>query len=452
MDFRDPFLWKSGNVYYMIIGSGLQNNGGGILFTYSSSDLINWANVLPLYQNTNVFEAGIFWEMPFFFPINDKVWVLGVTPVPTQTKPAETIYWTGTWENGKFSPFNSKPFKMEFINGRMLSPSFIVDESNRITYIGIIPEDRDVNAQVNAEWRNVFSLPRVVRFLKDSLIGQVPHPNLCRLHQDTTTILHRILLPGVKNNLPEIYGNQMEMSIKIKADSGSNFAIQVFKNEDEQEYTSLIFNMSQNKIACDRRQSSLAVTPKDYLGNDYIFDPKDTINVNIFLDHSILEVFVDQLIVFSCRIYPTRIESQKTDFIVSAGKAEILELKAWKMKSMLDVSTNEVCEQVSLPNAFRHKETSNGIFSAKAGKQNFSLFPNPAQKFITIEFGHVGSLPFALNVFDTSGRQRMSRNVSQGNCTGNKLGLDISGLENGVYLMKVAYERETNSRLFIVKK
>ena len=55
MDFRDPYIWKEGNTYYMIVGSGLQNNGGGILFSYKSADLINWTTILPVYQNNITF-------------------------------------------------------------------------------------------------------------------------------------------------------------------------------------------------------------------------------------------------------------------------------------------------------------------------------------------------------------------------------------------------------------
>lgn len=35
-DFRDPFLWKYGDWYYMIVGSGLEFKGGGYLFTYKT--------------------------------------------------------------------------------------------------------------------------------------------------------------------------------------------------------------------------------------------------------------------------------------------------------------------------------------------------------------------------------------------------------------------------------
>lgn len=38
-EFRDPFVWLQDNVYYMLVGTGDNNNGGGNALVYSSQDL-----------------------------------------------------------------------------------------------------------------------------------------------------------------------------------------------------------------------------------------------------------------------------------------------------------------------------------------------------------------------------------------------------------------------------
>jgi beta-fructofuranosidase len=446
MDFRDPFLWKSGDTYYMMVGSGLQNNGGGILFTYKSTNLINWQSIPPLYKSANINASGTFWEMPFFYQLNENTYLLGVTPVPTQSKPAETLYWLGKWENETFQPFNTTPQKLELINNRLLSPAINPDENQQPVYLGIIPEDRDVNAQVKGEWRHIFSLPRSIRLLKDSLIGQVPHPNLCRLRTELVKIENREILPGTKNNLTEIRGNQLELEIKIKASANAKFMLQLFKHETEQEFTSLIFDVGQNRVSLDRRQSALSGMPLDYTGSSYIFNPSDTINLRLFLDHSVLEVFIDQLTVFSCRVYPTLEESQLIDFITQIGKTEIVELNAWKMKNTKDVASAETCPLINLPESF-HKLSNNptNLGKTEIEKPKIHLYPNPASDYLTIDIPENYPKTKQLSVQDICGREIIQYTISQ-----KRLNLNISTLKNGIYFLCMDDGKSTKRQKFIV--
>ncbi len=436
MDFRDPFVWKSGDNYYMIVGSGIKNNHGGILFTFKSTDLNKWSEISPLYYSSSVTDSGIFWEMPFFIPLsNSNEYMLGVTPVPTPGVPAQTIYWIGKWGNETFTPYCTLPRKLELINGHLLSPAFNFDDSGRGTYLGIIPEERDAASQIQGEWRHLFSLPRAIRLLNDSSIGQVPHPNLCRLRDTPISISKRAIVPGTRNNLPEIQGIQSEFSFQIKADASSKFSIQVYKNTAGSELTTLFFDLANNKIALDRTQSSLLSGPtKDYKSSDYIFNYKDTIFVDVFLDHSTLEVFVDKITVFSCRVYPSTIESNKVDLVVNSGKAEILWLDAWNMKKMDVVNTQDVCEQTNLPTQFRKVEITTGTADIVDNRLNMRLYPNPAKQKINIEFDQNQYGKIKIMVCDILGRQVLNKTI---NYLDNSLyTLDISMLNAGIYVLK----------------
>ena len=450
MDFRDTFIWKSNGYYYMIVGSGIQNSGGGIVFLYRSSDLVNWTTLSPLYRNVYVSESGYFWEMPFFFPLNsNNDYILGVVPIPTQNKPAETIYWIGKWENEKFTPYFTKPKKFELINGLMLSPALNTDTAGRITYIGIIPEDRSASAQIQSEWRHTFSIPRQLRLLTDSAVGHVPHPNLCRLRDTLTHIDNRLIEANTKFNLPEFAGNQSELSFKIKADSATRFSIQVFKNEDELEYTSLVFDLSINKIAFNRDHSSLSSgTPADYRSVDYIFDYRDTINVDIFLDHSVIEVFVDNLAVYSLRVYPSRIESQKIDLVVAKGKVDLISLDMWKLKDMRDVSTNEVCERTNLPDRFRRLGDPLSVAEKKKKDVKISLYPNPVSNQLIVENSEEALKAWGITITDITGKIVCSQKLSR--YCGSKVLIDTSTWDTGEYTLTATSGEIKKSLVFII--
>ncbi len=432
MDFRDPYLWKSDGLYYMIVGSGLQNNGGGILFTYRSSDLVNWTLIPRLYANSDISEYGEFWEMPTFRKLAGDTYLLQLTPTPNNGKRARSIYLLGAWENETFKPYFETPKSLELFDSHMLAPAFGTDDETGDTYIGIIPEDRDGNDQISAGWRQTFSIPRQVRLLEDSTIGQIPHPNLCRLRSDEISVEKLVLENGKRNNLPQFRGNQIEMEFDIKADSNANFVIQVLKHEDEREYTTITFDYELNKIILDRRQSSLSNTLKNTRIGNFVFNPNDTLNVRIFIDHSTLEVFVQNLTVFSSRVYPSRAESDLVDVVAIDGEVSVVSAKKWEMASMLDHEVvDQSCVPSNLPTHFNKtpKEPEEPEEPLKSGfKSGWKLYPNPSFDVINLDTPGIENGQYF--IYSLSGQQLLSGAIDQ-----ERAAIDVHQIPAGMYLL-----------------
>jgi beta-fructofuranosidase len=451
MDFRDPFVWKTGSTYYMIVGSGLQNSGGGILFTYKSTDLKSWQNISPLYRDINVNQSGVFWEMPFFVKVSDTDYMLQVLPIPTPGKRAHSIYWIGKFENEKFTPYFTKPKELELIDENLLAPAIGTDEANRFTYIGIIPEDRSTQSQIDAGWRHTFSIPRQMRLLKDSTIGQIPHSNLCRLRSAHVQVTNRVIVENSGFNIPEIEGNQMELNFQIKADSASRFSIQLFKHADQQEFTALVFDLAANKIGLDRRTSTLSAAAKDYREANYVFDYKDTIDVKLFLDHSTLEVFVDNVVVFSCRVYPSREASKKIDVVLSDGNVTIVKLDAWQMNDLNSSGNVDVCviPDSELPDALRKKKIYNPVTSAEndLGNHDYNVYPNPAKGTLSLQSAaHFDHDLLDVKLYTVQGVlvRSVSTQVKRDFIT-------VEGLPGGIYYLTVTHGRKQQSFKIIIQ-
>jgi beta-fructofuranosidase len=76
--FRDPFLWRDHDVWYLGVGSGKRRQGGQVLL-YRSKDLRQWEYLHPLAtgnwserENSNPVESGEMWECPDFFALGKK--------------------------------------------------------------------------------------------------------------------------------------------------------------------------------------------------------------------------------------------------------------------------------------------------------------------------------------------------------------------------------------------
>lgn len=435
MDFRDPYIWKEGNTYYMIVGSGLQNNGGGILFSYKSTDLLNWNTILPIYQNANFSVGGRFWEMPAMLKFENGDYAFVVTPLFVG-KPAETVYWLGSFANDKFTPYENEPKKFEHLTRHLLSPSFGYDEAERLTYIGIIPEDRDVNDQITAGWRQTLSLPRVARLLADGRIGHSPHPNLCRLRQDSIHIENRTVSPGANFNLPEIEGNQYEIDAVFVPEAGSRFSLQILKNASASLFTGIDCDLTINRLGLNRLLSSPYPTTENNRFENYVFG--DTLHLRVFVDHSIVEVFVDNLTVVSARVYPGE-DQQLIDLVVPLGSVKIERLDFYELGDKEDNYPDEVCEPDFLPDGFF-----TGVFDLPHADFELTAYPNPVIDCLKIKIPEGLAPPFEVKVWGANGRQFFHNNQFHPADS-----LNVADMASGVYFLQVTGGEKTGVGRFI---
>jgi len=442
MDFRDPFIFEANGYYYMIIGSGKPLNKGGMLISYKSKDLNNWTLMNPIFEQG---DAGIFWEMPSIIKFDDSNFMLTVTPIPTESSPAKSVYWLGNFNDEKFIPQFKKPLNFELINGNLLSPAFGDDKNKNPVYLGIIPEERDVNAQIKAGWRNVFSLPRMVRLLKDSTIGQIPHPNLCSLRTSSLPLKKGVISVGSTNNLG-ISGTRLELDLNIQADSASVFSVVLFKNPNNSEQTKLIFDLQQNVIELDRTNSSVLYPIKNKLIGEYIMNHKEDLNIHIFLDGSIIEVFVDQIVVFSCRVYPSSPESNLVDLIPIKGNIRLLNSNAWELSSKKEVQNYNYCSPntLPLPTRLRKKTKESLVLGIKENIEDFfNIFPNPTPGMLFLKSSFSGN--FKISCYNSLGGEI---NCSSLKNTGY---LDVSSFQPGTYFFLI--QTENGNKVFkIIRK
>ena len=187
-DPRDQYVWKEGNIWYMIIGFGVVEDGveKGAVLLYKSSDMKEWESLGTMYEgNPDVDNSGVFWEMPIFFKTEGK-YVLLVNKTPQRESPARALYWVGDFKNERFIPDNPVPRKLEVIN-RLLSPSLSYDKEGRLTTISIIPDEIGSRAAYLHGWTHLYSIAREWK-LRNGKIEQTPHPALQQLRGERQAI------------------------------------------------------------------------------------------------------------------------------------------------------------------------------------------------------------------------------------------------------------------------
>lgn len=332
-DMRDPYLWKEGNAWYMIIGYGVVegNIEKGSVILYKSDDLKNWKFIHELFTGApQVDDSGIFWEMPVFWKLNNK-YILLVNKVPQPGKPAVALYWTGNFKNEKFVPDHKIPKKLELIN-RLLSPSVTTDEQGRTVAIAIIPDETSAMAQLKQGWTHLYSIPRLWS-LKNGKLCQQPLPELSKLRGDRKTLGARTLNSGEHLQLSSST-HQTEIAMKLKPADCSVFGIELGKNTDGSELTRIYFDVVNGKIVVDSKKSTTReFIPTDVRTASFKIDPNTEVDLHIFIDGSVIEVFINNEDAFTTRIFPEKESSNIVELYSEGGKLQLQHADVWQLRS-----------------------------------------------------------------------------------------------------------------------
>jgi sucrose-6-phosphate hydrolase SacC (GH32 family) len=333
-DMRDPYIWKEGDTYYMIIGFGLEkgdHRAGSLLF-YKSDDLKDWTFIDTFYAGEpKMDDSGVFWEMPVFWKFEDK-YVLLVNKVPHQGVPARALYWVGEFKNDRFIPDFQKPKPLEVVNG-LLSPSVAKDAQGRTTAIAIIPDEISARGNYNLGWAHLYSIPRIWK-LSNGQLHQYPHPNLKKLRDGYQQFQDLKLGGNSPDNLPRIEKRQVEIKARIIRKDAEKVGLFVGKSPNGKEYTEIAYDFNQQRFQVDRTHSSLNTNMHDDVkkGTYPLQGKTDTLDLHVFIDGSVVEVFLGDGAAFTTRMFPEQESSRLTEIFARGGEATIDHLEVWHLK------------------------------------------------------------------------------------------------------------------------
>ena len=157
--FRDPFLWRDRDVWYLGVGAGVRRQGGRVLL-YRSKDLRRWEYLHPLAsgkwagrENINPVESGEMWECPDFFPLGSKHVLLYST--------AGKVVWETGGLDSKDLVFHSERSGVLDHGAYYAQKTQLDEKGNRILW-GWIPETRPEAEFAAAGWAGCMALPRIL--------------------------------------------------------------------------------------------------------------------------------------------------------------------------------------------------------------------------------------------------------------------------------------------------
>ncbi|MFO7916968.1 MAG: glycoside hydrolase family 32 protein [Anaerolineae bacterium] len=322
--FRDPYVWKEDDDWYMIIGSGLEGEGGTALL-YRSSDLRCWEYLHPLCVG-EIEKDGEMWECPNFFSV-DGGHVLLVSALPLH----HVLYYTGRYEEHSF-----QSEKMGLIDhgGYFYAPQVLCEGGGRRLMWGWIRDGRDRKGQEEAGWSGAMTLPRVVSLREDGTLRFRAAPEL-RLLRGESIHYEKISLTPSSQMVPEVRGDGLEILALLRPGDARRCGVKVRCAPDEEETTLVTYDAVEERLILDRRGASLNNTvANDRRSGPLQLGDDDTLTLRIYLDRSVIEVFGNYRTCLTGWLYPSRDDSLGLRLFAEEGEAELVSLDIWEMRSM----------------------------------------------------------------------------------------------------------------------
>lgn len=327
-DFRDPFVWKEGDTWYMLVGSSVQDVGG-VVFLYRSADLLEWEYLHPLLASDDK-NLGMIWECPNFFRLGEQ-WVLIISS-HTGTRTDTVHYFVGEYRDHQFTP--AAVGVLDY--GCLYAPLSFVDDQGRRVLFGWLREERSEAALLQAGWAGVQTIPRVLELDAHNRLLMKPVPELERLrgrwHSAEAGALDRpvTLSPGA---------SALDIAVEVEpGDSGLCGLALVYPTSPE-EAIQIHYDARSQRIAVRKQAGSQDAAGKALLEAPHPLSQGEALTLRILLDGSVLEVIANERTSLSTRFYPGVANS--VELRAFGEGARLRALDAWEMSPIFDGLTPE---------------------------------------------------------------------------------------------------------------
>lgn len=321
--FRDHCVWREGDWWHQIIGSGIAGEGGAC-FLYRGRTLLEWEYLGPLCAGS-VGENDDMWECPDFFAVGDRH-ALVVSPLPLN----RAVYLTGRYESHRFIPETHG----EVDGSRdFYAPQSFVDERGRRIMFGWLREARDEAAQLAAGWSGAMSLPRLITPRADGRMGMTPAPDVEALRSAHIARAPHDLPPDTFVALDDLHGDMLEIATTIDPGAAQQAGVAVFASHARDEETRIVYEREPGRLVVDRTRSGCGHTGSPSIALPLA--PGEMLNLRIFIDRSIVEVFANGHACLTARVYPARNESDGVALFATGGAAHILSFDAWRLPDVM---------------------------------------------------------------------------------------------------------------------
>ena len=341
----DPCIWEKEGVYYALSGGTLPNGPGGkpvrANFLFRSENLAEWEYLHPFVEDDRFTLVGDDGACPYFWPIGDRHMLLffshmsgGQYLLGDYDKQRDKLVVTA---HGKFNFGAAAPAGVH-------APSATPDGKG-----GLIAIFNMNPAKPTQGWNQIMTLPRSLTLRSRDELAVEPAGDIESVRGDHQHLDAMRLPANEEAVLNGIRGNAMEIAVEIDPADAPVVEMNVLRSPGKEEFTRIAFfrergyraivgdeRLPMSLITLDSSRSSILPDVRSRAPETapVFIAPDELLKLRVFIDRSVVEVFVNGRQCVAVRVYPGREDSVGVSLRSQGCDAQLHSLDAWQMRSI----------------------------------------------------------------------------------------------------------------------
>ena len=381
----DPCIWKKEDYYYALSGSTLPHAASGkrtrANFLFRSPNLVDWEYLHPFVEDDRFTLIGDDGACPYFWPIGDRHILLFYSHMSG----GQALLGDYDTERDKFVVTSHHDFNFGASEpGGVHAPSATPDGKGGVNVIFNMNP-----AKPTEGWNQIMTLPRRLTLQGTDKIGRdtllvEPAGDVELLRREHRQITDMTLPANQEIVLGSIRGNAIELMAEIEANDAPLFELNVLRSPGKEEFTRIAFYrergfrdwerflswrqdmlaaatdgagagfVSNSLLSASQREKLAAATDSlisidssyssllpDVLSRapetgPVFLERDEPLRLRVFVDRSVVEVFVNGKQCVAMRVYPGRDDSVGVSLRSQGQDARVVSLEAWQMENIYE--------------------------------------------------------------------------------------------------------------------
>jgi beta-fructofuranosidase len=350
----DPCMWKQGDHYYALTARHPRDEVEGHRvrewWLHRSADLEHWEYLHPFVENDLWGRVGDDGACPYFWPIGPQLGKHLLLHY-SHTRGGKFLLGDYDTERQKFIATDGGDLNFGPSHpGGIHAPSAFPDgEGGVVAIFNVNP------ARPTEGWNHLMSLPRRYTLGADGELRVEPAGDMRVLRGEHQQVTDLTLPANQDITLDGVAGRALELQLEIDLQESRMVALDVFAAADRSEFTRIAIYPGAgvahgNYLKPRDTLVSIDTTLSSTLSDVHSRAPEvapvaigedETIQLRVFIDHSVVEVFVNGKQCLTQRVYPASSESCFVTMRAQGSDARLLKLDAWQMDSIYPAMLTE---------------------------------------------------------------------------------------------------------------
>ena len=342
-DVYDPCIWKQGDYYYALSGCRVDNpiteHWVRKEYLFRSKDCIDWEYRHEFIKDDLYSESSDDGACPYFVPLGDKHLLMHFS----HARGPKYLVGKYDTENECFIPAFGGRFNQYKFSG--LHAPALVSDGNGGAYLFCVMNGDNM------------SLPyHLTLGGKGDELHVAPPESIKSLRKDHIHV-ENIEMPANKEVvIDDVKGDCIEIIAKFDSAFVPIIEMKVLRSPDASEYTKITFYRNRGTMIEGRWDNPLSVLaldcehttlkPSRYVSapdsEEYRLDPDEGLELHIFLDKSIIDLFGNDRTCISKRVYPSREDSIGISVTAIGADSKLVSLDAWEMSGIDQTSLDGI--------------------------------------------------------------------------------------------------------------